>query len=1097
MLSRWHERVRVRARPLGKSTFLVCAGLAIVFASGACSANHEAPKRGGATAPSKAMREVRIWVEEHNKIAASASLSLASEELLQRSAFFALGIFKDGKLVGSLELRPGNNTVPVPEGETEFRSSLFLLPKAGGSSARSVFVSRAAVVANVQNDGQEVALTFESFQAAPLKTLYGLVYADDKTPARDVEIEVLDAWTEFPLRLPNGESLARTDARGVYAFTHLVPARGGRRQESEVLVRIGKGQGNKVLRTGFPALPDGNAGVLPFVNLTGANQRSPFALNLDFLRGPSGAPGQKGSDGWSVGVSQRSLSSGPTCPHGGLEISTWRQPPGAMPSQFDAASGSVDLKVSALCNGGGGGSPGPGVPPEGGHSLVQISSGATFGNIGSSFEDGQGNVVADVWTNDGASARFKETQVPGRFEWMPSPVLFSVANCSGAGHFDAYHNGIGMRAAADFVRQDAAAPAALVGIFSRYTASGCVDARQASEWRIGQLPNVLVRVESRWYRSTDGYTHSGVSFPAGVTPVSIWFAGNGRFFLRESGEGAPSYRSSTDGGVTWSAPFNVSGLSNTWFQDASRWQWAEVGSQGTLYVSDSSGLFRSTDLGRTWAAVALPSGVAPEGIRVRSNGTLVGDYGQKISTNGGVTFSNAPGRSRLWSVTPVQGSASLRLAFGGTSVNVSTDSGLTWVEKTIPSGVDSTTSAAFAEGSTLVALQNSGFYRSADLGNTWSYVPMSSIAGVALSGSNLAVLVGNAMQVSTNGGSSWTAGDSEVYGLTSLNGTWVRVLLRYQPSWTWTFQKSSDGGVTWADFGMPLDYPDGAGSISTLQAKPCGALRVCFANGRSLYSISNLNSTPIVERYHSLSGVNIDPWRVLAGLGGLVFQESGVWKHWGLSAASPTALPALPASPSGSAWYPEGVNAQGEVVFRSQSFFATLSGMPGAWTVEEQFSPHGTFTVFEVGATHFVGLPWGSPPAVVESTDGGWTWTKHGFAGLPPASQVQQQSLVCQSASLCTLVVESGGLKSIWKSTDRRNWVRLYDVPEGMNQDSPIMHFLGSSLLAYSDGILNMNTGSFQQPLFPRFAWVKPAVPFVFPQGITAPLGEFEKRENP
>ncbi len=504
--------------------------------------------------------------------------------------FVGLGVWRNGALESSSNLTGGTAEIYVPVTEIELRATLVSYDS---SAPDQVFTSRFSKSVVVKPDTEELSLEFLNYSRAEMVNVLGLLYADKEKPAAGAGLSVVDNFSGAVITLPGQAQLVTADERGVYSFRYFYG-------EGPIRLRTNPLLGNREFELRPSALPDAGWQALPYLNLAGTDQTSPFQINLALLKGDKGDRGDKGDKGdrGDMGPSSRllqeNLAMGSTeCPMGGVRLSSWNQAPGTSSSTFDPAKGSQELIVRVICNGLRGPDGAAGSSGSGGVTLYQgataigdfiggaipylaldgaffnLSDGlfpgtlrASIGSMskfasrdcsGSPFvDDGRGRAAR------GMSAYTVASTVGGVSQALP--VLSQVAN-------DNWETGT--------VKCDAVSSVASSGVFALGTAFasgpfGGARTTDGTSWSRASLPNSISNPES----------YLAATNSAGVTLLVPKYGWSGN---------QPILRTS-DNGLTYSELVLSSGSGD-------RYLWA-VGTK--FYVSAVNGLYRSLDNGGSW-----------------------------------------------------------------------------------------------------------------------------------------------------------------------------------------------------------------------------------------------------------------------------------------------------------------------------------------------------------------------------------------------------------------------------------------------------------------------------------------------------------------
>ncbi len=310
----------------------------------------------------------------------------------------------------------------------------------------------------------------------------------------------------------------------------------------------------------------------------------------------------------------------------------------------------------------------------------------------------------------------------------------------------------------------------------------------------------------RYYSDDGGVTWTTLPAPAFTDKLrylggSTWMGGNRL---------ATAYVS-TDDGITWTS-YNIGGGGSEFLHHISPQRGGAV-----VVVGDSSGVYRSTTSGTTWASISpvytsYNAVVSFDSSRIA---VVAMDGSALRSSDAGVTMVAATGCGGSgYRDAVATGPTSAVVVGSGGAVCRTTDAGATWTS--VPSGIGSTLTEVVRvpRDGTLIAHGSSAatFIRSTDGGATWSAMPLSIAGTVGLlavdeDGSTMALSRASAGQlwVSTDGGVNWVARDD---GLTSslqsiaVSPSGSRILTGHYPLAADGFNRistSTDSGATWTD----------------------------------------------------------------------------------------------------------------------------------------------------------------------------------------------------------------------------------------------------------------------------------------------------------
>ena len=225
----------------------------------------------------------------------------------------------------------------------------------------------------------------------------------------------------------------------------------------------------------------------------------------------------------------------------------------------------------------------------------------------------------------------------------------------------------------------------------------------------------------------------------------------------------------------------------------------------TGFAIGSSTILKSSDGGRTWSLLTIPSGVNSlfnMGMGNEKNAIFVGGQGQVVSTrDGGISFTISTLPDYISDVFFVDSTTAYA---GGTNIWKTTDAGNNWVKLySFPSG-DYTSSLYFLNAQIGWVFGNSSLYKTVDAGVDWSVIPtqFASSRHMAIFFLNSdtgyishAHYGGDYLQRTLDGGVSWTTNFAAYYG-TYLDIHFVSDKTGYISDNTRIY-KTQDGGNTW------------------------------------------------------------------------------------------------------------------------------------------------------------------------------------------------------------------------------------------------------------------------------------------------------------
>lgn len=194
------------------------------------------------------------------------------------------------------------------------------------------------------------------------------------------------------------------------------------------------------------------------------------------------------------------------------------------------------------------------------------------------------------------------------------------------------------------------------------------------------------------------------------------------------------------GSGTYGGVYSSTNWGNTWQSNAipsnATWDTAAVSADGNTLIVGAQiwgYVFYSTNRGTTWSSNGIPSGYWT-GVTCSADGTKLAAAWSGliyVSTNAGVTWTNhtTSGGSHL--TCSADGS---RLLLWSPSLAVSTNWGATFTSATLPNSSASLILGASADAHRLVALLGGAVYLSTNLGTSWTtcFAPLKSWRSLAL-----------------------------------------------------------------------------------------------------------------------------------------------------------------------------------------------------------------------------------------------------------------------------------------------------------------------------------------------------------------------------
>ncbi len=325
----------------------------------------------------------------------------------------------------------------------------------------------------------------------------------------------------------------------------------------------------------------------------------------------------------------------------------------------------------------------------------------------------------------------------------------------------------------------------------------------ASEgWAVGDGGIILHTTNggTAWAIEADGLTTNLLTSVYFTSSTNGYVAGINKTLLRFSNEGAPSLKD-------WSA--RIPNAGSITLSDVQA-----IGNTVWISSSGSNEIFRSTDKGLTFTAVATASVTQSLHMRNTSDGWAVGLAKGSSTTDGGVTWSN-PNTTIGGTLYDVYFPSSLiGYAVGNSGyVRRTSDGGTSWTTMTQPLNA-SILSVAFPDSSNpntgYVAISNAitTIYKTTDGGTTWNYNTLpgitSSMNCLKFIDANTGFAAGGNGEIFAYKSGTWTKQTSPV--TTSLNG--ISFTSDGLNGWAvgdgGVMLHTTDGGTIWTQVGVGL-----------------------------------------------------------------------------------------------------------------------------------------------------------------------------------------------------------------------------------------------------------------------------------------------------
>lgn len=317
---------------------------------------------------------------------------------------------------------------------------------------------------------------------------------------------------------------------------------------------------------------------------------------------------------------------------------------------------------------------------------------------------------------------------------------------------------------------------------------------------------------------------------------------------------------SRDGGATWRDGGSIDGQPLEWLV-------VDPDRAGTVYVTASDRVYRSTDFGGTWTPLGRPDVNGMSGM-VLVAGTppvlVVGSYdgGIRRSADGGTTWTVADSGLTTAMVRTLTAGAK-GAVFAGTTRGVfrSEDAGRTWSATELDAHSIDTLAVT---GRTLWAsIRGTGVTRSTDGGATWqpASAGLGGAAGMVTVGPTGTLYLGaNGVFHSSNHGRTWTLSakglvDSTIWALVPHP---QRAQTIYAATGAGVYV-SEDDGESWQPTGLTFE-PDAytvSGAVRALAIDPLRPERMYAATYQALYASTDGGTTWRRDRHRILRGTSV------------------------------------------------------------------------------------------------------------------------------------------------------------------------------------------------------------------------------------------------
>ena len=484
------------------------------------------------------------------------------------------------------------------------------------------------------------------------------------------------------------------------------------------------------------------------------------------------------------------------------------------------------------------------------------------------------------------------------------------------------------------------------------------------------MNGVLVNGQA-FFRTTDGgstWFLATANAPNLVTVHDVHFATPTlALAVGQSASNAPVFLRSTDAGVTWN-PVS-SGVTSVSFgvSFGSATVGAAVGVGGDItYTADG---------GQTWARATAPALVGLESVAFASASVAVavGANGTILrSTDSGMTWSALPAVSSSAGQSIKFVSATTGFFASGDGLRRSDDAGLTW---TAVPGTVGLRDLDFGDALHGVAVGQTGkSVVTSDGGVTWTSLvgAQPDLRAVAYAGTSTVVVLGQAIQRSTDSGKTWGTNAQTVDfappSINALRFADATTAVAVGGASTGFITRTTDGGGSWAGVISPTNDPlvgiDFA-SPSIGVAVGAGVILRSVDGGAGWTVATNDPGHRLNAVRFASATVGIAVGQVATGLQGLVLRTTDAGATWS-PVAWPSGITALTALAFGSATVGVIGDNNGKL-YRTTDGGLTWSpvGDAGAFATVSSITFADATTALAVGTRGFI----------LRSADGGATWS--------------------------------------------------------------------------------------------------------------------------